>query len=177
MTGLAASDPSRDRARAVPARRHEGLRAGLVGATAVWAWLFVDDLLSRVPLRTAVALGRGLLRVDRVGPDTPAWAGVVAFTLAHYALWIAVGAIAVRLARRATRASSVLFATALAFILVQFLFVGLAAILAQGRLGVLAWRDVAIGNVLGWGALCWYVAGRHAEPRDPRAPAADGRDA
>jgi hypothetical protein len=176
MTGIATPHQSTGRAAPAPTSRHDGFRAGLVGATTVWAWLFVDDLLSHVPLRTAIALGRGLLSIDRVGPSTPVWVDVVVFTLAHYALWIGVGALLTGAARRATRAPSVLLAATVVVILLQFLLVGLAAILAQRGLGALAFRDVAFGNMAGWVALLWHVVGRHRDLRDELAHAADGRD-
>jgi hypothetical protein len=176
MTGLAARQTT-EHDRDTSASRNDGLRAGLVGATAVWAWLLVDDLISRAPLSAARVLGRGLLGVDRFGVEAPAWLAVVAFTLAHCALWLGVGALAMRVARRAARTPSVVLAAMIALVLVQFLLVGIAAILAQGRLGALAWRDVAVGNAIGWAALGWYVARRYRALRDGFAHAAAGRDA
>ena len=75
---------------ATPVRRslrtpHEGLRAGLVGATVVWLWLFVDDRLSHATLRTLILIGRALLSIDRFGPAMPPWEAVFAFTVVHYA--------------------------------------------------------------------------------------------
>jgi len=160
-----------------PQRRHEGLVVGAIGATAVWAWLLIQDLHARVPLSTPAFLGRGLLSIDTGAAWVPAAAGVVAFTIAHYALWLGVGTLLIAAVRRAARSPSILLAVVLLLILSQFLFVGVTAILAQGRLGADAWRDLLIGDVIGWGAVAWYVLGRHGELRGELARAGDEGDA
>jgi hypothetical protein len=155
-------------------RRHEGVAAGAVGATAVWVWLVVSDALARTPFRTPTFLGRALLSVDIPGGRVSALAGVVAFTVAHYAVWIAVGTLVMAAVRRAARAPGVLLGVMLFLGLTQFLFVGVTAILAQGRLGAAAWRDLVIGDVVGWGAVAWHVLRTHRELRGELARADEG---
>ena len=142
-------------------RRHEGLGVGVIGATAVWMWLLVSDMHSRTPFSTPAFLGRGLLSVDARGAHVSVLAGVIAFTIAHYALWIAVSALLMAAVRRAARTPSLLLGVILLLVLTQFLFVAITAILAQGRLGAAAWRDLMIGDVIGWGAVAWYVLRAH----------------
>jgi hypothetical protein len=172
MTGTAASTFGSAGTR----RRHEGLAAGAIGATAVWAWLLVSDMHSRIPFSTPAFLGRGLLSVDAPRAHLLAVAGVIAFTIAHYALWMGVGALIMAAVRRAARAPSILLAVILLLILSQFLFVGVTAILAQGRLGAAAWRDLLIGDAIGWGAFAWYVLRTHTELRGELARASEGAD-
>ena len=170
MTGAAAAGARRD---AAPFPRHEGLGVGAIGATAVWLWLLVSDMHSRTPFGTPVFLGRGVLSVDARGRPFAALAGVIAFTIAHYALWMAVGTLVIAAIRRAARTPSVLLGLVVLLILMQFLFVGITAILAQGHLGTAAWRDLLIGDVIGWGAVTWYVARTHKELRGELARASE----
>lgn len=154
-------------------RGSEGFTIGVVGATAVWLWLLVSDMHSRMPFSTPAFLGRGLLSIDAHGARVSAAAGVAAFTIAHYAAWSGVGALVAAALRRATRRPSILLGLILLVILSQFLFVGITAILAQGRLGATAWRDLMIGDVIGWSAVGWYVLRAHRELRGELARAAD----
>lgn len=157
-----------------PRGRGEGFRVGAIGATAVWLWLLVSDMHSRMPFSTPAFLGRGLLSVDARGRPFSTLAGVIAFTIAHYALWMAVGTLVIAAIRRAARTPSVLLGLVLLLILMQFLFVGITAILAQGHLGAAAWRDLLIGDVIGWGAVAWYIRRAHKELRGELARAGDG---
>lgn len=138
-------------------RRHEGLRVGAAAATAVWLWILVADMHVRVPFSTPAFLGRALLSVDAPGAHLPAVAGVVAFTIAHYAVWMGVGALIMAAVRKAARTPSILLGVIVVIALSQFLFVGVTAILAQGRLGAAAWRDLLGGDVIGWLVVVWYV--------------------
>lgn len=158
-------------------RRHEGLGVGALGATAVWMWLLISDMHSRTPFSTPAFLGRGLLSIDAGGAHLLALAGVVAFTIAHYAVWMAVGTLVIGAVKRAARTPSILLGLVLLLILTQFLFVGITAILAQGRMDATAWRDLMIGDVIGWGAVAWYVLRAHRELRSELARASEGNDA
>jgi hypothetical protein len=155
-------------------RRHEGFGVGVIGATAVWMWLLVSDMHARTPFSTPAFLGRGLLSVDAHGAHVSALAGVVAFTIAHYAVWIAVSALLMAAVRRAARTPSILLGVILLLVLMQFLFVAITAILAQSRLGATAWRDLMIGDAIGWGAVVWSVLHAHGELRSELARASEG---
>lgn len=154
-------------------RRHEGVAAGAIGATAVWLWLLVSDMHARTPFSTPAFLGRGLLSINAHGARLPAVAGVVAFTIAHYAVWIGVGLLIAGAVRRAARTPAILLGVIVAFILSQFLFFGITAILAQGQLGAAAWRDLMIGDAIGWAAVAWYLARTHRELRAELARASE----
>jgi hypothetical protein len=155
---------------------HEGLRAGLVAATSVWTWMLAADVAARAPLRTPVLLGRGLLSL--VVPDVSARPGVAvaAFTVAHYALWIGVGALVLRVVRTARQTPSVLAAAMFGMILLQLATIVVSAIASHSRLGVMAWAGLGLGNVIGWSAVWWYAIRRHHELRDELAHASDDED-
>lgn len=154
--------------------RHEGPRAGAFAATAVWLWILIRDMHAGIPFSTPAFLGRGLLSVDGGGAGVPAIAGVIAFTIAHYAVWIGVGTLVVAAVRRAPHAPSILLGLVLLLILIHFLFLGVTGILAQSRLGPAAWYEMLIGDAIGWTVLGWYVYRRHHELRGELARA--GRD-
>jgi hypothetical protein len=177
MTTYATPGQPADRAETPLARgTHEGLRAGLVAATSVWVWMLVDDLVARAPLRTPTLLGRGLLSLAAPDAVAPGWVAAVVFTLAHYALWIGAGAVAMRVVRLARRAPSILVAAAGAMILLQLAALVVAAIASHSRLGAMAWVSLGLGHTVGWGALWWYVVRRHRELREEFAHASDEDD-
>ena len=153
--------------------RREGVRVGALGATAAWTWMLVSDLLSRTPFSTPAFLGRSLLSVNAHGEHVSAVAGVVAFTIAHYAVWIGVGALLMAAVRQAARTPSILLGALVALILTQLLVVGITAILAQGPLGPAAWRDLMIGHAIACGAVVWYLLRAHPEIRSELAHASD----
>jgi hypothetical protein len=155
---------------------HEGLRAGLVAATSVWTWMLAADLVSRVPLWTPTLLGRGLLRLAAPDAAPPDWGAALAFTLAHYALWIGLGALVIRVVGVARRTPSVLIGAAVFMILLQLATIVVSAIASHSRLGALAWVSLGLGNVVGWSTLWWYVIRRHHELRDEFAHASDEDD-
>ena len=103
-------------------------------------------------------------------------AGVITFTIAHYAVWMGVGTLLMATVRRAARMPSVLLGVIVVLILTQFLFVGITTILAQGRLGANAWRDLMIGDAIGWGSVAWYVLHAHPELRGELARASEDAD-
>jgi hypothetical protein len=136
-------------------------------------WLLVTDLYSRTPFSIPVLLGRDLLSVDAPGTRVSAVAGVIAFTIAHYAVWMGVGSLLMAAVRRAAHRPSILLGVILVLILSQFLFVGITSILAQGRLGAAAWRDLMIGDAIGWGSAACYVLRTHPELRGELARASE----
>jgi hypothetical protein len=158
-------------------KAHEGMRAGLAGGTAVWLWLLVSDTLARVPLKTPAMLGHGLLTIGAPNVHIPTWESVLAFTVAHFAAWIGLGGLMAIAVRAAARTASVLLFALLLTVLVQFLIVGITAIMAKGPLGGMAWRDVLIGNFIGWGTASWYLIRRHKELRAELGSANQADDA
>jgi hypothetical protein len=155
---------------------HEGLRAGLVAATSVWSWMFVDDLFSGVPLRTPTMLGRGLLSLVASDVVAPVWVASVVFTVVHYALWIGVGALVIRVVYVARRTPSALVGAVFGLILLQLVTTVVLAIASHSRLGTQAWTSLGFGHVVGWTALLWYVVRRHRELRGEFAHSEDDDD-
>jgi hypothetical protein len=90
---------------------------------------------------------------------------------------MAVGTLVIAALKRAARTPSILLGLIVLLILMQFLFIGITAILAQGRLGAAAWRDLMIGDAIGWGTVAWYLFRAHRELRGELARAGEGGDA
>ena len=142
---------------------HEAIRAGALGATVVWLWLFVSDWLHGTPWYLATLFGRGLLGVvDGAGAISRLQA-VMAFTIAHFVYWCVLAVVVLAVVRAAVRTPAVLSLGITVFILFQFLFVGVTAILANSGLGVFAWPSVLLGNIAGWAVAWWYILRRHPE--------------
>jgi hypothetical protein len=93
------------------------------------------------------------------------WGSVIAFTIAHCALWTGIATLILLAVHMAARAPAVLLFVALVFILLQLAVVALTTALSEGPLGVLAWRSILAGNALGWMVTWWYVIRRHPELR------------
>src|SRR5258708_3067318 len=72
------------------ARGHEGIRAGLIGATGAWLSYAAGDLLSGTPFRTLAVLGR-LFGAAYWGPILTSTA-VMVVTVCLCAAWMGVGA-------------------------------------------------------------------------------------
>jgi hypothetical protein len=161
---------------AAPASHHDGMVAGLLGATAVWVWLLLCDAVAGHPLHTAASFGAGLLSLNsRVG-GVSLLGGTIAFTIVHYLVWIGLGALVMSGVRAAARTPAVLIFMFFVFCLLQLAFVAFTALMAARGLGASAWWLVFAGNVIGCAITWWYILRHHPEIRtefheiDPNAP-------
>jgi hypothetical protein len=150
---------------------HEGLRIGLVGATAIWLWLLVVDVIAGAPLHTSGVLGRELLGIIWPSLHTSLLAGVLAFTLVHYALWALVGTLVVRAIAADARSPGVLMLAVVILILLQLAFVGITQIFSETLLRHYAWPALFGGDVIGL-----LIAGAYLLRRHPELPAQLRRD-
>ena len=156
---------------------HEGIVAGVLGATCVAVWFLVVDILAGHALFTPETLGSALFRV--LGPlpvgESPAL-HLVVYTVFHYAAFIAVGIIAAQLARAAGDEPSLLLGFVILFVAFEIGFYAFVALLQQATaLGALAWPQVLAGNVLAAGAMGWYMWRTHPALGEQFAHALDGR--
>jgi hypothetical protein len=127
----------------VPARTHnvrrEGVTLGLVVATAIWAWLALVDLFAGEPFHTFTTLG-----------------GITVFTIAHYVLNVTYAVVIVAAIHGAVRQPSLIIALAFGFVMVQFVFAMLSAVLSNLGLGQLAWVRIFGGSLIG-GAVTFAI--------------------
>jgi hypothetical protein len=139
-----------------------GLGTGMVGAAAVAVWFFVLDLATSRPFHTPAALGSALL----VGATSPAeiqvsWATIGAYTVVHLAAFAVVGVAFTWVARRLEQMPSWWLLALMAFIVLEGLFVATVGIVSAWVLGAIGWWAVAVGNLVGVGAMAkWVLAAR-----------------
>lgn len=127
----------------------EGFRVGILGAAVVAAWFLVIDLVSGSPLQTPGALGSAVFLGARSPAEVEIGALTVGlYTLLHGAGFILLGIAAAALVRAADRAPSTLALIVLGTVVLEVLFVGGVAIVAEFLLGFLAWWTVLGGNLL-----------------------------
>ena len=151
----------------------EGVVAGVLGATAVAVWFFVVDLIGGRPLFTPGTLGEGLLSVFGRSPE-PQALNVIAYTIFHYALFILVGIVAVRLVHAGEGSPSVLAGSMILFVAFELGFYGFVALLQETVLGNLAWYQILAGNVLAAASMGTYLWRGHPAMRDGLVRALEG---
>jgi hypothetical protein len=142
--------------------RYEGVRAGVLGAASVWAWVFVSDLWQHTPFNTAARFGRWFISIDRV-TSLPRWGDVLGFTVILLAVWIVFGRLAARAIRTVPREPATLIFIVFMLTLLQLAAVVIAAMLAARNTAVLAWRDFYVGQLIGWAVVWWYLVRHHPE--------------
>lgn len=141
----------------------EGLVAGFIGATGVALWLLVVDLVSGRPFYTPTVLGGGLFSL--IGANVSPTESMMGYTVFHYAAFIAIGVAAVSAIHGARTHPSVLALVLLLFAVAELGFYGLTALLAESRLGDLAWYQVGVANLIATVLMGTYLWRRHAHLR------------
>jgi hypothetical protein len=121
----------------------------LLGAATVALWFFAVDLINGAPLRTPGILGSAIF----LGISSPDEAVISAstvglYSILHGAVFFLVGIGTTAIIRTADRAPNILALFIPLTVVLQALFVGGTAILAQYLLGAIAWWAVLGGNLL-----------------------------
>jgi hypothetical protein len=114
--------------------RREGIRLGLLLATATWLWVALVDIVAGHPLHTFNMLG-----------------GVLIFTAAHYALNITYGIILLSAVHGADRAPSLIIALIFGLVTFEGAFAMFTNILVEYSLGVTGWIAIFGGSLLATG--------------------------
>jgi len=138
----------------------EGLIAGFIGATGVAGWLLVVDLIAARPFFTPSTLGYGLFSLFGTTPGSTA-AAVLFYTVFHYAAFAAVGTLVVLAIHNSRSHPSILALMLMLFACFELGFLGLVAIMAETRLGGLAWYQVGLANLLATVLMGTYLWRRH----------------
>ncbi len=126
----------------------EGFIAGVIGATSVAVWFFILDLVAAHPLYTPEILGRSVLSI--LGPDRgdSRLLVVTFYTIVHYAAFIVVGIIATSIIHAARKQTAILSGAVLLFVVFEFGFYTMTALLTESPLGSLAWYQIGAANVI-----------------------------
>jgi putative oxidoreductase len=145
---------------------HDGVIAGLIGATVIAVWFFIFDALSGRPFFTPATLGHGLLDVLGKQPaqDDSMVIHVLAYTVFHFAAFMLVGLVTSLIVFLAQREPSILFGFLVLFVAFELGFYGLVGLLHQATaLREFAWYTVLTGNLLAALAMGWYFWRTHKE--------------
>ena len=142
---------------------HEGEVAGVIGATSVAVWFFIVDTISGRPLFTPTVLGNALFSFFGPIPDSESvLLHIIAYTIFHYAAFIAFGIILALVVNLAEEQPSILLGFFILFIAFEIGFHGLVAILQQSTiLGALAWYQIMIGNLIAAVLMVGYMYRTH----------------
>jgi hypothetical protein len=143
-----------------------GLATGLIGAAAVALWFLVLDVARGQPFFTPAALGAALLLGATSQAEVQVTLPIVAaYTTLHLAAFAAIGIAVEWAAERIERAPAGLRAAALAFVLLEALFIGVVGALSQWVLGALGYWAIAVGNVVALATMAMWVLAMHPRLR------------
>lgn len=122
-----------------------GLIAGFAAATAVALWFLLVDGLAGRPFHTPGFLARVLLG----GGERALDAGQIAiYTVIHYGVFMAVGAVVAWVMARLRVLPGLLFGLVLGFLLFDLLFYGSLWVTGTDVVGYLGWIAVLVGNAI-----------------------------
>jgi hypothetical protein len=128
----------------------DGVMAGLLGGFIIAVWFLIFDTADGHPLQTPALLSAALLH----GSHAPAaltgtaWTLVAEYTLAHFLVFAALGAIGALLIDEAERYPE-LFGTLLIFtIAFEVFFIALAMLAGPAAAAAMPWWKIIIGNLM-----------------------------
>lgn len=136
-----------------------GAVAGAVAATATAAWFFAIDVWHSEPFRTPLFLSNSLLRVE-----SASGLAVGLYTVAHYAVFIAVGVTAAWFFKWLGVRPGILVGAVLGFLLFDVIFYAGVIITGTAIIRALGWPEVLAGSMLGGIVLAVTLAALSDEP-------------
>ncbi len=143
----------------------EGIIAGVIGAGILAVWFLILDTLKNQPLYTPTLLGFALFRSNHAAWELNTIAVSVEMTLmytwVHLLVFVGVGGVVSWLLHYAESDANFGFAVLLLFVFFEFAFVGMAFLLAEPILGLLAWPAVLAGNLLAAAGMAGYFFFHH----------------
>lgn len=153
----------------------EGIAAGLLGAAAVALWFLLIDSLSGLPGRTPSVLGQAILLND---PDPVVHQVVLgpllAYTVAHVAVFAVIGCLVVWLVNRAEHQRIFWFALLILMAVFEVFFVGFLQFWASHTAGQFPVWTVVVANALALVVMVGFALRRH--PRVGRLLAYEVRE-
>jgi len=158
----------------------EGSAAGVVGGTAIVIWFLLHDIgRGSNPFRTPAVLGGVLLQgvhdSSRLAASGPV---VMAYTVLHFAVFIAFGVIAATLAALLD-GPELMTVFILVFCVFNVFFVGFAPLLSDALSQQIGWGPIEGANLIAAIAMLaffyWRRSVLHAESEDPKEIYASAR--
>ena len=155
----------------------DGVVAGILGATAVAALFLCVDVIYAHPFATPAALGRGLMRVFGAPGAEGDTFFVAAYTVFHYAAFIAAGLLISVIVHWAQSQPTVLAGAMMLFVAFEIGFYGLSAALSESPFfGALGWAQVATGNLVAAVVMGTYMWRTHPELKGELSYALSGNE-
>ena len=138
-----------------------GIIAGIIGAGSVAVWFLLIDIAFGRPFHTPAALGRSFFGLFGAEGGT-AVPYVIGYTIIHCMAFIAAGLFVAMIVKFAETEPTVLAGAMILFIIFEVAFHGmLSMVRAFPVLGVVAWYNVAIGNLIAAVAMGTYMWRTH----------------
>jgi hypothetical protein len=139
-----------------------GVASGVVGAAVIALFFFAVDLAEGHPLHTPTALGSVFFKGELLAPDASADPPLVlAYTLMHGALFVAVGLLASQALASMERRRPVdgLTLAGLLFAGIEIAFVAVVALFGDGLVQMLGFVRIMAANLLAAGSMAaWLVS-------------------
>jgi uncharacterized membrane protein YphA (DoxX/SURF4 family) len=144
---------------------HDGIIAGLIGASAIAIWFLIIDTIAGQPFRTPAALGNGLLDVFGPADATDSkMTFVLVYTVFHFGAFMFVGLLASLIVHLAKREPSILLGFVVLFVATEIGFYGFTGLLHEASsLKSLVWYQVMLGNLIAASAMGYYFWRTHRE--------------
>ena len=156
----------------------EGSIAGVLGASSVAAWFFIIDVVLRHPFQTPIELGRGFFTLfgQTTNGNTDLLV-VIGYTVFHYLAFILAGLVVAAVADWADRQPTVMAGALILFVVFEVGFYALTSAFSDVPVfGVLAWYDVAVGNLIAALTMGAYMWRRHPRLAANLIYALEGRE-
>lgn len=143
-----------------------GLIDGIIGGVIVAVWFLVIDALRGRMLFTPAALGSALFFGASSPGDVTMQASVIlAYTVVHFAVFIALGLLVAWLAEEAEHNAPLVLGIVLFFVTLEVLTLGLFAAAAAWLFRVVPWWSPIVGNLLAAAGMIAYLWAVHPELR------------
>ena len=156
----------------------DAIIAGALGATSVAVWFFFVDLILRHPFMTPIALGRGFFSLfgQSTSADTDVLL-VVGYTVFHYLAFILAGLVVAAVVHWAEKQPTVLAGALILFVAFEVGFYAMSSAFGSiPVLGVLAWYNVAIGNLIASVVMGTYMWRTHPALKAELLYALEGKE-
>lgn len=139
---------------------HQGVIAGLIGASIVAVWFLIVDSVAGRPLFTPAALGSVVLYGAEAQQVVISTWTVLGYSLMHAAGFVLFGIIVSALVAQAEKFPPFVFGLIVLFVVFETFSILLIAMLGNWLMAELAWWSLLVGNLLaatGIGLYMWRV--------------------
>ena len=147
-----------------PSIRRKGFVAGVIGAGSVALWFLIVDMIAGRPFFTPAVLGSAVFSGLR-DPTTVTigFQVVLGYTVIHFFAFLVTGIVVAALLAEAEKTPHVLWLLVEFFIVLEFAFYAVVALIFTPLLAELAWINVAVGNLIAAAGMGYYFW--HMHPR------------